>query len=81
MNGRSALSESTAQPSVPVHPMKLARVRLSRGESQKSLARKAGVSASMVAAIEQGRRVPRRLVAEALASALGVDTDTLLHHP
>lgn len=68
----------TGQDVIVINPTKLARVRAANGGmTQYQLADKSGVSRSFISDIERGRRVPRRLAAEALARALGVELSVL----
>lgn len=46
--------------------------------TQYTLAKRTHLSRSFIADIEQGRRQPRRLAAQAIAEALGVTIDDLL---
>lgn len=49
--------------------------------SQDILAEKAKMSRSYLAEIERGSKIPRRLVAESIAEALGVDVTYLIESP
>ena len=54
------------------------QIRTKRGMTQSEVAKRAGVSASYWALIEQGKRVPNLDVIEAMGQALGVPASILV---
>jgi transcriptional regulator with XRE-family HTH domain len=56
----------------------LARLRKSKGYSQRSLAKKAGTSSSTIYEIEVGRHSPNPTTLIKLANALGVSTEEVM---
>lgn len=54
------------------------QIRTKRGMTQSEVAKRAGVSASYWALIEQGKRVPNLDVVEAMGRALGVPASILV---
>ncbi len=57
------------------------RARENAGHTQSSLAREAGVSPSMVSAVERGAKAPSVALAGRLAAALGVPLEQLRREP
>jgi transcriptional regulator with XRE-family HTH domain len=60
---------------------RLREVRVSKGMSQRELAREAGVHRATVQAIERGAQQPLNVVLGCLAAALGVDPAELAADP
>lgn len=71
------LLPSRGQEKVPVDPNKLIAYRRRRAWSQYELAKKSGVSRSYIGDIEQGKKLPRKLAAQALARALDLRVEDL----
>ena len=63
---------TSGQDLVPINVSALREIRSKRGWSQYQLARVSRISRSYISDIEGERKVPRYLVAQALADALGV---------
>ena len=63
---------------VPVNGRRLRAYRKANEWSQMELANASGVSRSYIADLENGRKQPRYLVADALAEALEVEVDDLV---
>jgi transcriptional regulator with XRE-family HTH domain len=61
--------------------MRMRGERQRRNLTQEALAERSGVSARMVASVEQGRRTPTLPVLEQLARALGVPVSGLVGNP
>jgi transcriptional regulator with XRE-family HTH domain len=63
----------------PAEPigLRVRRLRVDRGLTQRQLAEQAGVSVDAIHTIERGRKYPRRSTIQLLARALGVAVDDL----
>ncbi len=70
--------EGAAEPEFATMGSRLRRARMSRGMSLRSVARRLGVSPSLISQVETGRAKPSVSTLYALANELGVSLDELL---